>query len=179
MTIGAFSCAPEALQPFGAFSLSPEALQPCGHNKKLQQLLFERSASSGYSSGFGLQVCHQRCAITRMQSVMNLKIKYRESFRPFAPSALRGYVADWFEMDIDSSYMLLVADVAEKRPRKMTAEEEKLWGIEKLSGGFGYVSLADKRANFSNVDFAGQENLPGLHHKHNITLPGVGGWQLI
>ena len=96
----------------------------------------------------------------------------------FAPSALREYVADWFEMDIDSPCMLLVADVAEKRPRKMTAEEEKLWGIEKLSGGFGYVSLADKRANFSNVDFAGQENLPGLHHKHNITLPGVGGWQL-
>jgi len=69
----------------------------------------------------------------KMQSVMNLKIKYRESFRPFAPSVLREYVADWFEMDIDSPYMLLVADVAEKRLRKMTAEEEKLWGIEKLN----------------------------------------------
>jgi len=69
----------------------------------------------------------------KMQSVMNLKIKCRESFRPFAPSVLREYVADWFEMDIDSPYMLLVADVAEKRLRKMTAEEEKLWGIEKLN----------------------------------------------
>jgi carbamoyltransferase len=69
----------------------------------------------------------------RMQSVMNLKIKYRESFRPFAPSVPREYVADWFEMDIDSPYMLLVADVAEKRLRKMNAEEEKLWGIEKLN----------------------------------------------
>jgi len=69
----------------------------------------------------------------KMQSVMNLKIKYRESFRPFAPSVLREYVADWFEMDIDSPYMLLVADVAEKRLRKMTAEEERLWGIEKLN----------------------------------------------
>ena len=69
----------------------------------------------------------------RMQSVMNLKIKYRESFRPFAPSVLREHVADWFEMDIDSPYMLLVADVAGKRLRKMTAEEEKLWGIEKLN----------------------------------------------
>ena len=69
----------------------------------------------------------------KMQSVMNLKIKYRESFRPFAPSVLRECVADWFEMDIDSPYMLLVADVAEKRLRKMTAEEEKLWGIEKLN----------------------------------------------
>ena len=69
----------------------------------------------------------------KMQSVMNLKIKYRESFRPFAPSVPREYVADWFEMDVDSPYMLLVADVAEKRLRKMTAEEEKLWGIEKLN----------------------------------------------
>ncbi|MCI0666024.1 MAG: carbamoyltransferase [Acidobacteria bacterium] len=70
---------------------------------------------------------------SKMQSVMNLKIKYRESFRPFAPSVLREYVADWFEMDTDSPYMLLVADVAEKRLRKMTEEEEKLWGIEKLN----------------------------------------------
>jgi carbamoyltransferase len=69
----------------------------------------------------------------KMQSVMNLKIKYRESFRPFAPSVLREHVADWFEMDIDSPYMLLVADVAEKRLRKMTAEDEKLWGIDKLN----------------------------------------------
>jgi len=69
----------------------------------------------------------------KMQSVMNLKIKYRESFRPFAPSVLREHVADWFEMNIDSPYMLLVADVAGKRLRKMTEEEEKLWGIEKLN----------------------------------------------
>jgi carbamoyltransferase len=69
----------------------------------------------------------------KMQSVMNLKIKYRESFRPFAPSVLREYVSDWFEMNIDSPYMLLVADVVEKRLRKMNDEEEKLWGIEKLN----------------------------------------------
>jgi carbamoyltransferase len=48
-----------------------------------------------------------------MQSVMNLKIKYRESFRPFAPSVLREYVADWFDLDYDSPYMLLVADVGD------------------------------------------------------------------
>ena len=53
-----------------------------------------------------------------MQSAMNLKIKYRESFRPFAPSVLREQVADWFELDTDSPYMLLVADVAEPRRRK-------------------------------------------------------------
>jgi carbamoyltransferase len=68
-----------------------------------------------------------------MQAAMNLKIKYRESFRPFAPSVLRERVADWFELDTDSPYMLLVADVAESRRRKMTAAEEALWGIEKLN----------------------------------------------
>ncbi len=68
-----------------------------------------------------------------MQSVMNLKIKYRESFRPFAPSVLRERVGDWFELDTDSPYMLLVADLAEPRRRKMTEAEQSLWGIEKLN----------------------------------------------
>jgi carbamoyltransferase len=68
-----------------------------------------------------------------MQSVMNLKIKYRESFRPFAPSVLREYVADWFDLDYDSPYMLLVADVNERHRRKLTPDEEKLWGIDKLN----------------------------------------------
>jgi carbamoyltransferase len=68
-----------------------------------------------------------------MQSVMNLKIKYRESFRPFAPSVLREYVADWFELDYDSPYMLLVADVNERHRRRLTGDEEKLWGIDKLN----------------------------------------------
>src|SRR5262249_50850960 len=68
-----------------------------------------------------------------MQSVLNLKVKYRESFRPFAPSVLREDVADWFELDADSPYMLLVADVVESRRRKMTEEEHKLFGIAKLN----------------------------------------------
>jgi len=68
-----------------------------------------------------------------MQSVMNLKIKYRESFRPFAPSVLRESVADWFEIDTDSPYMLLVAGVAPKHRRQMTEEEGLLWGIDKLN----------------------------------------------
>ncbi|MCI0664372.1 MAG: carbamoyltransferase [Acidobacteria bacterium] len=69
----------------------------------------------------------------KMQSVMNLKIKYRESFRPFAPSVLREHVADWFDLNLDSPYMLLVADVAGNRLRKMTSQEDQLWGIEKLN----------------------------------------------
>jgi carbamoyltransferase len=68
-----------------------------------------------------------------MQKVLNLKVKYRESFRPFAPSVLRERVKDWFELDCDSPYMLLVADVVESRRRKMTPEEEQLFGIDKLN----------------------------------------------
>jgi carbamoyltransferase len=68
-----------------------------------------------------------------MQSLLNLKVKYRESFRPFAPSVLREDVANWFEMDCDSPYMLLVADVVEQRRKQMTAEQQKLFGIEKLN----------------------------------------------
>jgi len=68
-----------------------------------------------------------------MQSVLNLKVKYRESFRPFAPSVLREDAAEWFELDGDSPYMLLVADVVKYRRREMTAEEQALFGIEKLS----------------------------------------------
>ena len=68
-----------------------------------------------------------------MQSVMNLKIKYRESFRPFAPSVLRENVADWFELSYDSPYMMLVADVLPEHRREMTDEEKKLWGIDKLN----------------------------------------------
>ncbi len=68
-----------------------------------------------------------------MQKMLNLKVKYRESFRPFAPSILREDVPDWFEMDADSPYMLLVADVIERRRRQMTAEEQSLFGIDKLN----------------------------------------------
>jgi carbamoyltransferase len=68
-----------------------------------------------------------------MQSVLNLKVKYRESFRPFAPSVLREDVADWFELDSDSPYMLMVADVAKQHRREMTAAEQALFGIEKLN----------------------------------------------
>jgi carbamoyltransferase len=68
-----------------------------------------------------------------MQSRMNLKIKYRESFRPFAPSVLEEHVSEYFEIDRKSPYMLLVAHVQKDKQREMTEEEKKLWGINKLN----------------------------------------------
>jgi carbamoyltransferase len=70
---------------------------------------------------------------SEMQSVMNLKIKYRESFRPFAPSVLREHVDQWFELDYESPYMMLVADVVAGRRREMSDDEKKLFGISKLN----------------------------------------------
>ena len=68
-----------------------------------------------------------------MQKQLNLKVKYRESFRPFAPSVLREDVSEWFEHEADSPYMLLVADVREDKRRSMTNEEKALFGIDKLN----------------------------------------------
>ena len=69
----------------------------------------------------------------KMQSVMNLKIKFRESFRPFAPSVLRERVSQYFDMDTDSPYMLLVAPVLEKRRLPLPADRTALWGIDLLN----------------------------------------------
>lgn len=68
-----------------------------------------------------------------MQKMLNLKVKYRESFRPFAPSVLREDVAEWFELDADSPYMLMVAPVCKDRQRPMTEAERQLFGIDKLN----------------------------------------------
>ncbi|HIM25971.1 MAG TPA: hypothetical protein EYM29_10245, partial [Rhodospirillales bacterium] len=68
-----------------------------------------------------------------MQKTLNLRVKYRESFRPFAPSVLREDVSDWFEIDSDSPYMLMVADVAQNRRREMSDAEKALFGIDKLN----------------------------------------------
>jgi len=68
-----------------------------------------------------------------MQKTLNLKVKYRESFRPFAPSVLREDISEWFEADYDSPYMLMVADVKKDKRIEMTKEEESLFGIDKLN----------------------------------------------
>ncbi|MBI3704184.1 MAG: carbamoyltransferase [Rhizobiales bacterium] len=70
---------------------------------------------------------------SEMQRNLNLKIKYRESFRPFAPSVPQEDVADWFELDSDSPYMLIVADVQKNRRRDMTPDQQALFGIDKLN----------------------------------------------
>ena len=68
-----------------------------------------------------------------MQRTLNLKVKYRESFRPFAPSILCEHVEDWFELESDSPYMLLVDGIKTDKRRKMTADEQALFGIDKLN----------------------------------------------
>jgi carbamoyltransferase len=109
--------------------------------------LVERSASDlaggkalGWFQGrmeFGPRALGNRSIIAdarapEMQTALNLKVKYRESFRPFAPAVLHEDVANWFELDRESPYMLLVADVVKNRRRAMTADEKALFGIEKL-----------------------------------------------
>ena len=68
-----------------------------------------------------------------MQKNLNLKIKFRESFRPFAPSILREDLKDWFELDCDSPYMLLVANVKKNIQIKETENDKKLFGIDRLN----------------------------------------------
>jgi len=68
-----------------------------------------------------------------MQKALNLRVKYRESFRPFAPSVMREHVGEWFDLDADAPYMLLVADVLERHRRPMSAQEQALFGIDKLN----------------------------------------------
>ena len=95
-----------------------------------------------------------------MQSKMNLKIKFRESFRPFAPSVLREKVSEYFDIDVDSPYMLLVADVKKERRKEMSETEKKLFGIDKLN-----VKRSDIPA-ITHVDYSAR-----LQTVHNDTNP--------
>src|SRR4029077_20006326 len=69
----------------------------------------------------------------KMQSIMNVKIKFRESFRPFSPAVLREHVADWLELERHSPYMLLVADVQESKRLPEPDQAQALWGIDRLN----------------------------------------------
>ena len=94
-----------------------------------------------------------------MQSVLNLKVKYRESFRPFAPSVLREDLPAWFELDDDSPYMLLVAPVAKQHRREMTADEEALFGIDKLNVPRSTIPAV------THVDYSAR--IQTVHHETN------------
>ena len=97
-----------------------------------------------------------------MQKTLNLKIKYRESFRPFAPAVLREDVADYFEFDEDSPYMLLVADVKRNRRRRMSEEEDALFGIDKLN-----IQRSDIPA-VTHVDYSAR--IQTVHDETNPTF---------
>ena len=98
-----------------------------------------------------------------MQKMLNLKVKYRESFRPFAPSVLREDVADWFELDTDSPYMLLVADVVQRRRRAMTPEENKLFGIDKLNVPRSEIPAVTHVDYSARIQTVHQETNPRYH----------------
>jgi carbamoyltransferase len=98
-----------------------------------------------------------------MQKLLNLKVKYRESFRPFAPSVLREDLEDWFEIDVDSPYMLMVANVAQKHRRAVSNTEHELFGIDKLNvvrSSIPAVTHVDYSARIQTVH---QETNPRYH----------------
>jgi len=95
----------------------------------------------------------------KMQSIMNLKIKFRESFRPFAPSVLRERLSDYFEMDVDSPYMLLVANVKKERCIALSEEQKNLWGIQLLN-----IPKSDIPA-VTHVDYSAR--IQTVHHETN------------
>src|ERR1044071_3557815 len=98
----------------------------------------------------------------KMQSVMNLKIKYRESFRPFAPSVLREHVSKWFELDVDSPYMLLVANVSPDKRVEIGDGEANLTGLDKLKirrSEIPAVTHVDYSARIKNCDARDKRSL--------------------
>ena len=98
-----------------------------------------------------------------MQKQLNLKVKYRESFRPFAPSVLREDVGEWFEHDADSPYMLLVANVRKDRCRVMTDEEQALFGIDKLNIPRSYVPAITHVDYSARIQTAHADTNPRYH----------------
>ncbi|PWB92687.1 carbamoyltransferase family protein [Methylosinus sporium] len=99
----------------------------------------------------------------QMQRTLNLKVKYRESFRPFAPSVLREHVADWFDLDEDSPYMLLVAEVAKRHRLATSAEDEALFGIERLQRPRSVIPAVTHVDGSARVQTVHRETNPRYH----------------
>ena len=98
-----------------------------------------------------------------MQKMLNLKVKYRESFRPFAPAVLREDVAEWFDLDGDSPYMLLVADVLERHRIAMTPEQQALFGIDKLNVPRSSIPAATHVDYSARIQTVHRETNPRYH----------------
>jgi carbamoyltransferase len=98
-----------------------------------------------------------------MQKTLNLKVKYRESFRPFAPSVLREEVSDWFDLDCDSPYMLLVAAVSKRRRRSLTPLEEALTGIDKLNALRSEIPAVTHVDDSARIQTVHRETNPRYH----------------
>jgi carbamoyltransferase len=98
-----------------------------------------------------------------MQSTLNLKVKYRESFRPFAPSILRHRLEEWFALDCDSPYMLLIADVLPERRMPVTQEMEELFGIERLKVAHSEVPAVTHIDYSARIQTVGPETNPRYH----------------
>ncbi|MGH7519175.1 MAG: carbamoyltransferase family protein [Gemmatimonadales bacterium] len=99
----------------------------------------------------------------RMQAQMNLKIKFREGFRPFAPSVLRERVSDYFELDRESPYMLLVAGVRPERRIPMTSEQRNLWGIEQLNVPRSDIPAVTHIDYSARIQTVSEDTSPGYH----------------
>tara|TARA_B110000008_G_scaffold36588_1_gene33041 strand:- start:9639 stop:11474 length:1836 start_codon:yes stop_codon:yes gene_type:complete len=98
-----------------------------------------------------------------MQKTLNLKVKYRESFRPFAPSILREDVSEWFEFDNDSPYMLFVCDIKQDKRRKMSDEEVELFGIDKLNVKRSEIPAVTHVDYSARIQTVHQETNPKYH----------------
>jgi len=98
-----------------------------------------------------------------MQKNLNLKVKYRESFRPFAPAVLREDVADWFELEFDSPYMLIVADVRQDKRRAMSADEQALFGIDKLNVSRSQIPAVTHIDYSARIQTVGRDTNPLFH----------------
>jgi carbamoyltransferase len=132
---------PEEIEAFlESQGATAERLDRAGLLRRVAELLAEEKVIGWFNGRmeFGPRALGARSILgdprsPRMQAQMNLKIKFREGFRPFAPSVLRERVADYFELDADSPYMLLVAPVSRERQIPMTDEQRRLWGIDQLN----------------------------------------------
>jgi carbamoyltransferase len=117
-----------------------ERLERAALNRRAAELLADEKIIGWFDGRmeFGPRALGSRSILgdprsPRMQAQMNIKIKFREGFRPFAPSVLRERVSEYFELDCDSPYMLLVAPVKKERQIPMSGEQSRLWGIDKLN----------------------------------------------